>query len=151
MKKLIYMILSFFKYILILWVPILLIEETFLLDYIDVIGTFICSLLMSVICLIIYIKTYKKAMKEGINCYIYNIINTILLGITNLVLGYLFMILIDLNLFHQCVGYGWDCFLFGIEYWLIGIEYAILPAIILVIWLIGRLIRFLKIKRRDNL
>lgn len=151
MKKLIYMILSFFKYILILWIPILLIEETFLLNYIGVMGTLICSLLMSVLCLIIYIKTYKKAIKERINCYMYNIINAVLLGITNLVLGYLFISLIDLNLFHQCVGYGWDCFLFGIEYLLIGIEYAILSTIILIVWLIVRLIRFLSAKRKNNL
>jgi len=142
------MILSFFKYILILWIPVLLIEETILLDYISPMGTLICSLLMSVLCLIVYIKTYKKAIKEGINCYMYNIINTILLGITNLGLGYLFLSLIDLKLFHQCGGYGWDCFLYGIEYLLIGIEYAILPVIILIIWLIVRLIKFLSTKRK---
>lgn len=149
MPKLNCMILLFLKYILILWVPILLIEETFLFNYIGVSGTLICSLLMSVLCLIVYIKTYKKITK--VNCYKYNIINAILLGITNLALGYLFIELIDLNLFHQCVGDGWACFMFGIEYLLIGIEYAILSVIILIVWLITRLIKFLITRRKNNL
>lgn len=144
MKKIQYMILSFIKYILILWVPILLVEETSLFNYINTLGSFIISVLMSFICLITYINDYKKICKKKINCYTYNIINTILLVITNVALGYLFLEFIDLKIFHQCLGYGWDCFLFGIEYQLIGIEYAFLSVIILIIWIIIRLIKYHK-------
>ncbi len=148
MTKLIYILSSFIKCLLVLWVPILLIEETFLFDFIGSAGALICSLFASVLCLILYIKTYKKAKQERINCYIYNIINAMLLEIINLILGYLFLYFIDLNLFHQCTGDGWSCFLFGIEYGLIGMEYAILSVIILIIWLIVRLIKFLSTSKK---
>lgn len=150
MKKITYMILSFLKYILILWIPILLIEETFLYDYFTPSGTLIISLLMSLICLISYIKDYKKISKEKNNCYIYNIINTILLVVTNLGLGYLFLELIDLNIFHQCIGDGWACFLFGIEYLMIGFIYASLSVLVLIIWLLIRLIKYLKLRKKNR-
>ena len=145
MKKVIYIISTLLKSLLLLWVPILLIEETFLLNYIDA-GIYVFSLIISILCLIMYIKTYKKINKKQINCYLYNIINTILLVIFNIALGYLFLNLIDLNVFHQCLGSGWDCFLFGIEYLIIGIEYALFSVIALIIWLIVRLIKYLNSK-----
>ena len=145
MKKVIYIISTLLKSLLLLWVPILLIEETFLLNYIDA-GIYVFSLIISILCLIMYIKTYKNINKKQINCYLYNIINTILLVIFNIALGYLFLNLIDLNVFHQCLGSGWDCFLFGIEYLIIGIEYALFSVIALIIWLIVRLIKYLNSK-----
>ncbi len=145
MKKVIYIISTLLKSLLLLWVPILLIEETFLLNYIDA-GIYVFSLIISILCLIMYIKTYKNINKKQINCYLYNIINTILLVIFNIALGYLFLNLIDLNVFHQCLGSGWDCFLFGIEYLIIGIEYALFSVITLIIWLIVRLIKYLNSK-----
>lgn len=150
MKKLICILSVIFKSLLILWVPILLIEETFLLNFIGVNGSLIVSVIASILCLILYIKTYKKMVKEKINCYFYNIINTILLIISNLVLGYFFLYLMELNIFHQCMGSGWDCFLFGIEYMLIGLEYAFFSVVILVIWLLIRFVKFLynKLKKK---
>ena len=145
MKKVIYIISTLLKSLLLLWVPILLIEETFLLNYIDA-GIYVFSFIISILCLIMYIKTYKNINKKQINCYLYNIINTILLVIFNIALGYLFLNLIDLNVFHQCLGSGWDCFLFGIEYLIIGIEYALFSVITLIIWLIVRLIKYLNSK-----
>ena len=149
MKKLIYIISLLLKSLLILWVPILLIEETFLFDYIGAEGSLIFSVVVSILCLIMYIKTYKK-LDEKVNRYLYNIVNVILLVISNLVLGCLFLNLIDLNVFHQCMGSEWACFLFGIEYFIIGLEYALLPVIILVIWLFVKLIKFLNSKPRNN-
>lgn len=151
MKKYALLLLSYLKYLLILWMPILLIEETILLDYVGNMGSFICSLLMSILCLIMYIKDYRKKQKEKINCYIYNGVNALILGVSNYALGYLFMHLIEINIFHQCLGSGWDCFLFGIEYWLIGIEYSILIVISLIIWLIARFIKYLGIKKNNSL
>ncbi len=149
MKKVIYIISLLLKNLLILWVPILLIEETFLFDYMGKEGSLIFSVIVSILCLIMYIKTYKK-LNEKVNRYLYNIVNTILLVISNLLLGYFFIYLIDLNVFHQCMGSGWDCFLFGIEYLIIGFEYALLSVIILVIWLVVKLIKFLNSKPRKN-
>ena len=148
MSKLISIILSFLKSIVILWLPILLIEETFLYDYI---GSFflVFSIIASIECLIVYIKTYKKNVVK-VNCYCYNIVNAILLIIINVVLGYFFLYLIDIGVFHQCKGSGWDCFLFGVEYLFIGFEYAFLTLIALVIWLLVRLIKFLNSRLRDN-
>lgn len=143
MKKYIIILL---KCILILWGPILLIEETFLFDYISSAESFICSIIISILCLIMYMKTYKKVKKEKINCYIYNIANTILLVIMNVALGYLFTNLVNLKLFHHCMESGWDCFLEGIEYLLIGLEYAFLSIIILIVWLFVRFIKFLNTK-----
>lgn len=76
--------------------------------------------------------------------------NAIVLGIINVALGYTFIHLIDIKFFHYCKGSGWDCFLYGLEYLLIGIEYAILPAIVLIIWLIVKLIKFLSNKFKNN-
>lgn len=140
MNKIVDIILSFLKSILILWLPVLWVEETFLYNYIGDYGTFIFSIIAFIICLIVYIKTYKK--ETEINCYLYNIINSILLIITNIMLGYLFLYLIDLGIFHQCPGSGWECFLFGIEYIFIGFEYAFLTLLVLVIWLFVRLIKY---------
>ena len=80
----------------------------------------------------------------------YNIVNAILLVIFNLVLGYFFFYLIDINIFHQCMESGWECFLFGIEYVIIGFEYALLSVITLVIWLFIRLVKFLSSKLKNN-
>lgn len=152
MKKYILLIFSYIKYLLILWVPILLIEETFLLEFVSEGGSFICSIIMFIVSLYIYITTYiKKIQDKAINRYKYNIINTIILGIINVALGYYFMHLIYIGVFHQCKGSGWDCFLFGLEYLIFGIEYALLPVIILIIWLIVRLIKYLNTKRDNNL
>ncbi len=150
MKKFISIISLLLKNLLILWVPILLIEETFLFNYLgsEYFLTLI-SIIASSLCLNSYIKTYKK-VNGKINCYLYNIVNAILLVIFNLVLGYFFFYLIDINIFHQCMGSGWECFLFGIEYVIIGFEYALLSAITLVIWLFIRLVKFLSSKLKNN-
>lgn len=150
MKHFVYTILLLLKSLLILWVPILLVEETFLFNYVGPVGSLIISVILSILCLIMYIKTYKKIKKEKKNYYLYNIFNAILFIIFNLTLGYFFINLIDLKIFHHCVGSGWDCFLFGIEYLIIGFEYAFLSAIILVIWLFVRLIKFLKNKLKNS-
>lgn len=141
-KKITNIILILLKNLLILWLPILLIEETSLIKFIHDEGIVIFSVIISIICLIIYIKNYKNN-KANINCYLYNIINTILLIISNIALGYCFFSLIDLNIFHQCLGTGWSCFLFGIEYIIIGFIYAIISIIILIIWLLIKLIKYL--------
>lgn len=135
--------------LVILWVPILLIEETFLFDYIGAVGSFITSFILIIIGLFIYISSYKKIGKEKVNCYLYNIINTIILAISNVALGSLFFKLIESGIFHQCMGEGWDCFLFGIEYFFIGYEYALVAVVILVIWLIVKLIKYLIAKRKN--
>ncbi len=145
MKKLMDILSSLFRSILILWIPILLIEETFLYEYISYYGLFIISIIAAIICLIIYIKKCKKITK--INCYLYNIVNTISIAVTNIALGYLFFYFIDKGIFHQCGGTGWDCFLFGIEYIFIGFEYAALSLCILVIWLFIRLIKHIIAKK----
>lgn len=147
MVKKINYIISLFKSLIILWLPILLIEETFLFNYIGGVGSLILSVILSFLCLIMYIKNYKK-VNENVNHYFYNGFNTLLLIISNIVLGFLFVNLVDLNIFHQCNESGWDCFLFGIEYFLIGFEYALLSIIVLVIWLFGRLIKFLNSRTR---
>lgn len=147
MKNTIYTILSCLKYLLILWIPILLVEETFIFDFVGAFVSIIISLILSIFTLIIYMKNYMKMNKEKINCYIYNIVNAILLAVSNIILGYLFIYLIDLNILHQCNGDGWSCFLFGIEYWLIGLEYAIISILALIIWLIFRLIKHSKNKQ----
>ena len=144
MKKVTYIISSLLKSLLILWVPVLLFEETFLYDYIWTEFAFIISTFAIIFCLIMYKKSYKKLNKEKMNCYLFNIVNTILLVISNLILGYLFLRLTDLKIFHHCVGTGRECFLFGIEYLIIGMEYAFFSVIILVIWLFVRLIKFLR-------
>lgn len=147
MKKIINTIWSCLKYLLILWIPILLVEETFIFDVVGAFGSIILSIILSIFTLIIYMKNYMKLNKEKINCYTYNIVNTILLAVSNIILGYLFIYLIDLNILHQCSGDGWSCFLFGIEYWLIGLEYAIISILALIIWLIFRLIKHSKNKQ----
>lgn len=144
MKKYIYMILNDLKYLLILWLPILIIEETILFDYVSSVGAFIVSILASLIGLFIYIEDYKRIDKNKVNRYIYNIANVIILGLSSLSLGYLFVNLVDMQVFHHCMGQGWDCFLFGIEYLLIGFYYASFTLIILIIWLIVRFIKHLK-------
>lgn len=63
MKKYILLIFSYIKYLLILWVPILLIEETFLLEFVSEGGSFICSIIMFIVSLYIYITTYIKKYK----------------------------------------------------------------------------------------
>lgn len=150
MKNTIYTILSCLKYLLILWIPILLVEETFIFDFVGAFGSIIISLILSIFTLIIYMKNYMKMNKEKINCYIYNIVNAILLAVSNIILGYLFIYLIDLNILHQCSGDGWSCFLSGIEYWLIGLEYAIISIIALIIWLIYKLIKYLNTSKKLN-
>lgn len=146
MNKVIDIMASLLKSILILWIPILLIEETFFYEYIGPQGSFIFSIIASILCFIVYKKGYKKV--DRIDCYFYNIINAILLVITNVILGYFFLYLIDIEVFHQCTGSGWDCFLFGIEYLFIGFEYAFLSIIVLVIWLFVKLIKFLNYRKK---
>lgn len=150
MKNYIYMLLKDLKYLLILWIPILIIEETVLFDYISSGGSLIFSVLSSLICLLTYIKDYKRIDKNKVNIYIYNVSNAIILSLSNLSLGYLFINLIDMQIFHQCMGQGWDCFLFGIEYLLIGIEYVILAVIALIIWLIIRFVIYFNTSAKEN-
>lgn len=150
MKTLIDRTLLYLKIILILWIPILLIEETSLFNIVDKTGiSFICTIPSFMISFYIYVITCtKKVQDKSINCYKYNIFNTIILGIINIFLGYYFVHLIDIGIFHQCPGSGWDCFMFGIEYLIFGIEYALLSAIILIIWLIVKLIKKIKLKNK---
>ncbi len=140
MNKLISILATFLKCIFILWIPVLLFEESFIYEYLGYIGAFIASIIATILCLIVYIKAYKKV---SFNHYLYNIANAILLAITSVIFGYLFLYFIDIGIFHQCGGTGWECFLFGIEYLLIGFEYALLSIIILVIWLFVRLIKYI--------
>ena len=144
MKKLGYILISLLKNLLILWIPILLIEETFLNNYILAVPLLIISVIICILCLILYIKSYKKIK---INYYLYNITNTILLVISNIALGYFFYYLTDIKVFHHCLGSGWDCFMFGIEYQLIGIIYAAFSIATLLIWLFVKLIKNLKSKK----
>ena len=64
-KKILYIIGSLLKSLLILWLPILLIEETFLFNYIisDEL-VIIFSIIIIVLCLFMYIKTYKKIKRK---------------------------------------------------------------------------------------
>lgn len=140
MKSFSYSLVSTLITTLLLWIPIIIFKEVFLIE--NFLHLLYVTVFLFILAFYRYKYIYKKAIEYGVNCYAYNIINTILSIIVNFAMGILCIYLIDLKIFHQCPYTGLSCLGFDLEYVFIGIEYGALSIVTLVGWIIYRFIKF---------